>query len=117
MINLLEETIEALEIENKKPEDVCFVIFENKDGVKIMSRWDDFVVSSNFEYDEGYGIQEINSSLKIIGEDWWLERYEYDGSECWEFKTMPKTNKCIYMPVTKEDLWDGYEEFKEVEVK
>ena len=25
-----------------------------------------------------------------VGDNWWLERAEYDGSEWWEFKTIPK---------------------------
>ena len=28
--------------------------------------------------------------LLIVGKDFWLERVEYDGSEWWEFKTMPR---------------------------
>ena len=27
--------------------------------------------------------------LLIVGDDWWLERHEYDGAEWWEFKTLP----------------------------
>ena len=41
------------------------------------------------DYDDGFGGQEIPSELIVVGEDWWLERHEYDGSEWWEFKTMP----------------------------
>ena len=26
---------------------------------------------------------------KIVGDNWWLERDEYDGAEGWEFKVMP----------------------------
>lgn len=25
----------------------------------------------------------------VVGDDWWLERHEYDGSEWWEFKRLP----------------------------
>jgi hypothetical protein len=31
----------------------------------------------------------------VVGKDWWLERHEYDGSEWWEFKTMPDKNKYL----------------------
>lgn len=40
-------------------------------------------------YDDGYGGQEIDSSLVIVGDDWWLERAEYDGAGWFEFKKQP----------------------------
>ena len=47
----------------------------------------------NFEYDDGYGITEVNMGLKLVGKDFWLERHEYDGSEWWEYKTLPIYNE------------------------
>jgi hypothetical protein len=42
------------------------------------------------EYDEGFGAQEINDSLAVIFKvDSWLERFEYDGAEHWEYKKCP----------------------------
>lgn len=38
----------------------------------------------------GYGWPEIPKDLVVVGDNWWLERAEYDGSEWWEFKTIPK---------------------------
>jgi len=32
----------------------------------------------------------IRNDLYVVGEDWWLERGEYDGSEWWEFKRLPE---------------------------
>lgn len=35
----------------------------------------------------------------MAGDDWWLERAEYDGSEWWKFKTLPvepKVSKCVF---------------------
>jgi hypothetical protein len=40
-------------------------------------------------YDDGFGGNEIPLSLVVVGDDWWLERGEYDGSEWWEFKRLP----------------------------
>lgn len=51
--------------------------------------WDEFAARANFVYDAGFGGPEINESLRIIGDNWWLERHEYDGSEWWEYKTLP----------------------------
>jgi len=83
-MNLLEETIDDLKLRGKSEADVLFVTDE-----KAWCDWDTFKAGANFEYDDGFGGQEINANLKIVGADWWLERHEYDGSECWHFKTMP----------------------------
>lgn len=34
----------------------------------------------------------------IVGDDWWMERHEYDGSEWWEFKELPKKPTFIDVP-------------------
>lgn len=46
-------------------------------------------------YDSGFGGQEVNPKLKVVGDDWWLERHEYDGSEWWEFKELPVQPKIL----------------------
>ena len=43
-------------------------------------------MSAKYEYSNSFGCVWVPFSLKIVGEDWWLERNEYDGSEWWEFK-------------------------------
>ena len=48
-----------------------------------------FLDKLNFEYDDGYGTQEL------LGNIWyrngtWSERYEYDGSEEWKYKQCPQ---------------------------
>lgn len=85
MRNLLEETIEVLQRNGKTPKDVLWV--GSKSGI---GTWDKFEAIADFEYDDGYGGNEIHSSAKIVGPDWWLERGEYDGSEWWEFKRRPE---------------------------
>ena len=98
MINLLSETIEKLVKHGKKPEDVLFVM-----DTKSYCSFKEFSENASFEYDDGFGCIEISLHLKIVGADWWLERYEYDGSEGWEFKTLPikPSNNCI--PIIKND--------------
>ena len=84
-INLLTETIDALAAAGRTPDDVRWV----QDGVGSYE-WPAFVeVAKSVEYSNGFGGAEIISDLKICGDGWWLERGEYDGSEWWEFKTMP----------------------------
>lgn len=43
--------------------------------------------------DSGCGGTVINTGLLIVGDNWWLERHEYDGSEWWEFKKYPEEPK------------------------
>ena len=91
MMNLLDETIHALQTACKTPKDVRWV------GTRAAAwTWDDFAsLASGIEYDNGYGGQEIHSDLVVVGDDWWLERGEYDGSEGWEFKTLPKRQGAV----------------------
>lgn len=78
--NLLKETYDFFASENLRPDDVLYVT----DGYKWCD-WDTFAnAAQNIIYDAGYGAQEINHNLKIVGkQSWWMERREYDGSEWW----------------------------------
>jgi len=88
--SLLKETIEAFTSKGKKEEDVLWVgLRSSKKDAYRKTSWEDFKKVADFDYDDGYGAHEINDSLIIVGVDWWLERHEYDGSEWWEFKTLP----------------------------
>lgn len=90
MTNLLKETLESLELNGKTEEDVRFVSGKLRYGEpSAWFSWNEFAENSDFDYDDGFGGAEINQSLKIVGDGWWLERGEYDGSEWWEFKTLP----------------------------
>ena len=97
--NLLEETISELDAYGKTGEDVLWVgrnytkwdkNYKNPQQIVYKSTWEDFCLKADFEYDAGYGSPEIPMDLIIVGKDFWLERYEYDGSEWWEFKTFPE---------------------------
>lgn len=84
MANLLVETVEKLIESGKSVEDVQWV------GCGQWSTtWAAFAAVADFVYDDGFGGQEVRSGLRVVGKDWWLERAEYDGSEWWEFKTLP----------------------------
>lgn len=85
MVNLLTETLDVLKRHGKTPKDVLWVGDQYK-----KTTWENFERISNFEYDSGYGCSEIESSLIIVGDTWWLEREDYDGKEWWEFKEHPK---------------------------
>lgn len=81
MANLIEETISVVE-----GREVLWV--GSRDG-KYKMTWQDFLALSDVEYDSGYGAQEIAKDLVVVGDTWWLERHEYDGSEWWELKEYP----------------------------
>jgi len=51
-----------------------------------------FLKSINFEYDSGYGSQELYGTIWYKDKSW-SERYEYDGSERWDYKKVPKIPK------------------------
>lgn len=86
MRNLLQETLEVLERYHKLPSDVQWVGSQSGD---VATTWEKFVGVADYEYDSGYGGQEVAHDLVIVGIDWWLERGEYDGSEWWSFKKLP----------------------------
>ena len=89
-MNLKTETLEALKEHNKTIEDIKFICSNN-----INIPIEMFFIKADREYDDGYGGAEVDECLTIVGNDWWLERAEYDGAEWWEFKTIPQ------MPDTK----------------
>lgn len=90
--NLLDETVETIRRCGHAPDDVRFVM-SNDDiwgrGDSSWCTWDEFALLADFTYDAGFGGENIRLSLTIVGDDWWLERHEYDGSEWWEHKTLP----------------------------
>ena len=102
-INFLKETLYSLKQENKSWEDVFFVSYQEKEIIYEIPK-DEFLKKADFYYDDGYGGQEIDKSLMIVGYDWWLERHEYHGSEWWEFKTLP-THPHVLAPENYKPRW------------
>ncbi len=83
--SLLEETLRVLKDRGLKPQNVQYVLTS-----EVWMTWEEFAdIAKKVYYDSGYGSQEIDPSLRVVGIDWWLERAEYDGSEWWKFCTMP----------------------------
>lgn len=105
MANFFRETKDKLNEHEKVPQDVLWI----GNNEKSFS-WDQFSRTADFEYDHGFGNQRIKGDLVIVGEDWWLERVEYDDSGQWQFKTLPKCpdshlEKSMYLkPLLKKDL-------------
>lgn len=88
-INLLEETRKELEANGKTIFDIEWFGTE------------EFVIDHDIQklflidYDNGYGGNEIPMELIVVGKDFWLERHEYDGSEWWEYKSIPKKPEVV----------------------
>lgn len=84
-INLLENTIEKLKELGKKESDVKWV------GTKTHKcTWQDFKDIADTEFSSGVGSPEVAEDLLIVGDSWWLERHESNGSEWWEYEEVPK---------------------------
>lgn len=84
MINLLKETELILAGHGRTLKDIKWVS-SGGDLIPV----DLFLIQADRFYDNGYGGAEVDESLIVSGDDWWLERREYDGSEWWEFCTTP----------------------------
>ena len=80
-MNLWKEILSALKDKKKTWEDVRWV-----GTYKFKISKDNFeMLAKKTDYDNGYGGQEVASDLLIVGDGWYLERAEYDGSEWWRF--------------------------------
>lgn len=102
-MNLLNETLRCLAANGKSFNDVNFCMIDIQEhhdyydvyynaeyNGPVYFSWEDFKRLADRKYDSGYGGTEVHDHLKIVGSDFWLERHEYDGSEWWEFKQLPK---------------------------
>lgn len=79
-MNLLNELKERLEEVNKTIDDIKWVgTTDFKVDIET------FLKLADTEYDDGYGQQEVAPDLLIVGDDWYIDRREYDGSEWFEF--------------------------------
>lgn len=106
IMNLINETIEILAKNGKQTKDVLWV---GAVGYASFS-WEHFVMIADINYNSGFGGQEIAEDLVVCGDNWWLERHEYDGSEWWEFKSLPiKPPEKEVLRVRGEGLWINLE--------
>jgi hypothetical protein len=112
-MNLLKETINVLMTYDKTWSDVLWI-----GGDDFTISIEDFKKLANREYDNDFGAPKVAQDLKIVGEDWWLERYEYDGAEKWEYKSYPKKpleQKSVKRVITVNIGWDTLAEMQEKE--
>lgn len=96
MINLRQETLSVLSKNNKSWDDVVGIC-----GDEFQITKDEFLKLSNVEYDNDYGDQMVAEDLKIVGKDFWLERYDYDGKEGWHYKEIPNLSNKPFISISK----------------
>jgi len=81
MKNLYEETRKIMEKHDLHERDILLVY--TKDGIMDTERFIERAKELN--YDCGYGITYVETSLTVLFEDGRLEREEYDGAEEWRY--------------------------------
>lgn len=99
--NLKIETLEILSKHNKTENDVKFVIINND---KYCTFEEYLVIADKIDYDSSFGIEKISNQLYVVGDNWWLSRDSYDGSEWWDFNIKPLKPENKIEILTKEDL-------------
>lgn len=103
-MNLKKETLAVLHENGKKKSDVRWVV-----GAQFAIPVELFWKLADEEYDSGYGAQMVAYDLIVVGDGFWLERREYDGSEWWEFKEappIPKETRSVDSVIgTRPDHW------------
>ena len=100
-MNLLTETLDFMKELGKTPDDVLYVKMTKHTGFwhdlndsypdEILVDFNTFASVANHVYDSGYGSIKVNHSTAILFKDnTVMYRWEYDGSEGWEYITLPR---------------------------
>ena len=114
MTNLWEETLRILTGHNKNFDDVMYI-----QGSDFEITKEDFEqVAKMSNYNSGFGSVKVAEDLVIVGDDWWLERHDYDGNEWWEYKEKPKQiNEIKDVWNLAGGMWNTLAELNEIEVE
>ena len=99
-MNLKNETLQVLHNNGKRKADIKYVC-----GEDFQISPEQFWELSDTEYDSSYGAPEIAQDLMLIGDDFWMERGEYEGTEVWDFHTMPDTSGMPIRKITALSVW------------
>lgn len=108
--NLWDETISKLSKHGKTFEEVEYI---QGDDFGI-SKEDFENVARKTDYYAGYGSAKVAEDLKLIADNWWLEREEYDGAESWSYKEKPqKLNKAQAVERLAGGMWNTLSELND----
>jgi len=109
--NLIKETLSFLDEHKKSPADVLWV--GSADG-KYALTWAQFVLLfADFTYNGGFGPQIVADDLVVVGNNWWLERREYDGAEHWHFSRKPRRRRSVLPFIKIDGIRDTLQEIQE----
>ena len=88
MTNARQELLDFLQ---GLPEVICLTFARLKDweeGPHTVGTLEEILPLLDFNYDSGYGTQLLFGTI-WFADGSWAGRYEYDGSECWDYHTPP----------------------------
>lgn len=110
MTNLWRETIRVLEEHGKTFENVEYI--QGEDFGITKENFEKVAKKSN--YNSGFGSAKVAEDLVVVGDNWWIERHDYDGNEWWEYKEKPKQLSNIKEVSNIADgMWDTLAELNE----
>jgi hypothetical protein len=112
-MNLLKETLADIIHSGHEPKDIIF-IGSQESGHSCT--WEEFQTLADFDYDAGYGSQNVATDLIVVFKDGsFMRRYEYGGSEEWDYFTpfkMPEETKPIRYLTRNGYLWNSLEDIQ-----
>ena len=112
MMNLLYETIQAIEDSGHEVQDIVFIgsIYSGHSCT-----WTEFLLLADIEYNNGFGAQEVAYDLVIVfGDGSTMWRNEYDGSGWWEYSRPVKIpNEQKQISKLTGDMWASLAELHE----
>lgn len=81
-MNLLAETISAIQSAGVHTSTVQWVGSDD-----CWCTWEEFVANADIEYTRG-GSQTTPVDLKVVGDNWWMDRFGDDVGDYWVFQTL-----------------------------
>ena len=96
MINAKDELLSALANVNQSIKDIIAfnIYYESFDENKSFKGTTLDLSSLDFFYNEGYGLQHLYGTI-LFKDNTWLSRWEYDGSEGWEYNIPPTVDDIL----------------------
>ena len=96
MINAKDELLTALANANQSLKDIIAfnIYYESFSEDKSFKGTALALSSLDFLYDEGYGSQHLYGTI-LFKDNTWLSRWEYDGSEGWEYNIPPTVDDIL----------------------
>lgn len=112
--NLWKETERILTAHGKMFKDVKYIQGSNFGITK--ENFEKVAKKSN--YSSGFGAAEVADDLVVVGDNWWIERHEYDGSEWWEYKEkLKQISEIKEVSHLAGGMWDKLAKLNETKAK